>query len=206
MNELKMKKQGWERIVKLCLFVFLISAIFISCKTLPKFKGEADLCGLIVDENNAPVKDFVIYCKTDLETNTALTDESGMFVIHGVSSDVYRISGKKKNYALLDGEEFHFTDRSKIFCCQVESIEGAFKTVEQFLIRGEKKKAEQLLDNLYYDKKTPQEGVILVYRFFLTDKNREKKRIVSSIRKLGKIDDVDYSQYADALEGLIYED
>ncbi len=88
----------------------------------------------------------------------------------------------------------------------MESIEGAFKTVEQFLLRGEKKKAEQLLDSLYYDKKTPQEGVILVYRFFMADKNREKKRIVSSIRKLGKIDDVDYSQYADALEGLIYED
>ena len=180
--------------------------IFLSCKTLPKFKGDADLCGLIVDENNTPVKDFVIYCKTDFETNTALTDDSGMFVIHGVSSDVYTISGMKKNYAKLENEQFLFTDRSKIFCCQVESIEGAFKTVEEYILRGEKKKAEEVLDSLYYDKKTPQESVVLVYRFFLAEKNKDKKRIVSSIRKLGKIDDVDYSQYADALEGLIYED
>jgi hypothetical protein len=88
----------------------------------------------------------------------------------------------------------------------VESIEGAFKTVEEYILRGEKKKAEEVLDSLYYDKRTPQEAVVLVYRFFLAEKNKDKKRIVSSIRKLGKIDNVDYSQYADALEGLIYED
>lgn len=184
---------------------FATLLLFSSCRTLPKFKGEGDLCGLIVDENNTPVKEFVVYCKNDFETNTALTDESGMFVIHGVSSDVYKISGQKKNYVKLENEEFLFTDRSKIFCCQVESIDGAFKTVEELLLRGEKKKAEALLDKLYYDKKTPQDAVVLVYRFFLSDKNGDKKRIVSSIRKLGKIEGVDYSEYADALEGLIYE-
>lgn len=206
MNDQKMNKRWRNRISRQCFFIIFFSVSFISCKTLPKFKGDADLCGLIVDENNTPVKDFVIYCKTNLETNTALTDESGMFVIHGVSSDVYTISGKKKNYVKLEDEEFLFTDRNKIFCCQVESIEGAFKTVEEYILRGEKKKAEEVLASLYYDKKTPQEAVVLVYRFFLAEKNRDKKRIVSSIRKLGKIDDVDYSQYADALEGLIYED
>ena len=87
----------------------------------------------------------------------------------------------------------------------MESIEGAFKTIEELLLRGEKKKAEELLFQLYYDKKTPQDAVVLVYRFFLSDKAGEKKRLVSSIRKLGKIEDVDYSEYADALEGLIYE-
>ena len=206
MKKRKLIKLVCTRMLIPGLFVLLISVIFLSCKTFPKFKGDVDLCGLIVDENNAPVKDFVIYCKTNLENNTALTDESGMFVIHGVSSDVYTISGKKKNYVKLEDEEFLFTDRNKIFCCQVESIEGAFKTVEEYILRGEKKKAEEVLASLYYDKKTPQEAVVLVYRFFLAEKNRDKKRIVSSIRKLGKIDDVDYSQYADALEGLIYED
>ena len=190
---------------KIIFWGFAALMLFSSCRTLPKFKGEGDLCGLIVDENNAPVKEFVVYCKNDFETNTALTDESGMFVIHGVSSDVYKISGQKKNYVKLENEEFLFTDRSKIFCCQVESIDGAFKTVEELLLRGEKKKAEALLDKLYYDKKTPQDAVVLVYRFFLSDKNGDKKRIVSSIRKLGKIEGVDYSEYADALEGLIYE-
>lgn len=206
MKKRKLIKLVCTRMLIPGLFVLFISVIFLSCKTLPKFKGDADLCGLIVDENNTPVKDFVIYCKTDFETNTALTDESGMFVIHGVSSDVYTISGMKKNYVKLEDEQFLFTDRSKIFCCQVESIEGAFKTVEEYILRGEKKKAEEVLDSLYYDKKTPQEAVVLVYRFFLAEKNRDKKRIASSIRKLGKIDNVDYSQYADALEGLIYED
>ena len=192
------------KIKNVIISVFLI-VLFSSCKTLPRFKGEADLCGLIVDENNAPVKEFVIYCKNETETMSALTDESGMFVIRGVPSDVYKISGLKKNYVKLENEEFLFTDRSKIFCCQVESIEGAFKTVEELWLRGEKKKAEALLDTLYYDKKTPQEAVVLVYRFFLSEKVWDKKRIASSIRKLGKIEDVDYSEYADVLEALIYE-
>ena len=190
---------------KVFLLSVTMSLFLLSCKTLPGFKGQGDLCGLIVDENNAPVKEFVIYCKSDLETKTALTDESGMFVIHGMTSDAYKISGHKKNYVKLEDEEFLFTDRSKIFCCQVESIEGAFKTVEELLLRGEKKKAEELLSQLYYDKKTPQDAVVLVYRFFLSDKSGEKKRLVSSIRKLGKIEDVDYSEYSDALEGLNYE-
>ena len=200
----KLKVSGFLCLIKIT-GLMLILFFIISCRSLPKFNGQADLCGLLVDENNIPVKDFLIYCKNDLEMKTALTDESGMFVIHGVSSDVYKISGQKKNYVKLENEEFLFTDRSKIFCCQVESIEGAFKTVEELLLRGEKKKAEALLDKLYYDKKTPQDAVVHVYRFFLSDKNGEKKWIVSSIRKLGKIEGVDYSEYADALEGLIYE-
>ena len=62
-----------------------------------------------------------------------------------------------------------------------------------------------LLDRLYYDKKTPQEAVVLTYRFFLTDKSREKKKLVSSIKKIGRIENVDFSQYADLLEGMINE-
>ena len=173
---------------------FFIIALVSSCKSLPSFKGEGDLCGLIVDENNSPVKDFVIYCKNELDTRTALTDENGMFVVHGVPSGVYKISGQKKNYVKLENAEFLFTDRNKIFCCQVASVEGAFESVEELIIRGE-----------HYDRRTPQEAVVLTYRFFLTDKIREKKKIASSIKKIGRIENVDYSQYAELLEGLIDE-
>lgn len=186
--------------------VFCLTLAFLSCKTIPRFKGQGDLCGLVVDENNEPVKDFLIYCKNEFEvTSTALTNETGMFVIHGVPSGIYKISGKKKDYAKLAPVEFYFTDRDRIFCCQVESIEGAFKTAEQFMLRGEIKNAEAVIDSLYYDKKTPQQAVVLVYKFFLSDKNREKKRIINEIRKIGRIEDVDYSEYADSLEELLNE-
>ena len=52
-----MKKSGV--LLWLCLPAVL-SVFFISCKTMPRFKGEGDLCGLVVDENNEPVKDFLI--------------------------------------------------------------------------------------------------------------------------------------------------
>ena len=186
--------------------VFCLTLAFLSCKTIPRFKGQGDLCGLVVDENNEPVKDFLIYCKNEFEvTSTALTNETGMFVIHGVPSGIYKISGKKKDYAKLAWVEFYFTDRDRIFCCQVESIEGAFKTAEQFMLRGEIKNAEAVIDSLYYDKKTPQQAVVLVYKFFLSEKNREKKRIINEIRKIGRIEDVDYSEYADSLEELLNE-
>ena len=201
----KLKVSGFLCLIKIT-GLMLILFFIISCRSLPKFNGQADLCGLLVDENNIPVKDFLIYCKNDLEMKTALTDESGMFVIHGVDSGVYKISGQKKNYVRLEEREFLFTDRSKIFCCQVESIEGAFKSVEELIMRGEKKNAEGLLNQLYYDKKSPQEAVVLVYQFFLSEKSRDKKKLTSALRKIGKVEGVDYTQYADSLEDLIYEE
>ena len=44
-----------------------------------------------------------------------------------------------------------------------------------------------------------------MYKFFLSEKNREKKRIINEIRKIGRIEDVDYSEYADSLEELLNE-
>ena len=187
------------------LFGLISTVMFLSCRTLPKFNGEGDLCGLIVDEKNAPVKDFLIYCKNDLEIKTALTDASGMFVIHGVSSGAYKISGKKKNFVRLSDTDFLFNDRSKIFCCQVQSADGAFDAVEQLMLRGEERQALDVLENLYCDKKTPQEAVILTYRFFLSEKNKEKKKLVDSLRKIGRYGESDYEKYAVFLEELIDE-
>lgn len=195
---------------KNCLLPLLVCcalSVCLSCKTMPRFKGEGDLCGLVVDENNEPVKDFLIYCKNEFEiTNTAMTNETGMFVVHNVPSGVYKISGKKKDFVKLEATPFYYTDRDRIFCCQVSSIDAAFITVEQLMQRGEKKKAAELLENLYCEKKSPEQAVILVYKFFLSEKKREKKRYVSEIRKLGKIGMVDYSKFADSLEELINEE
>ena len=55
-----MKKQFF--IFALTCFIF----VMLSCKSMPRFKGEGDLCGLVVDENNEPVRDFLIYCKNDV--------------------------------------------------------------------------------------------------------------------------------------------
>lgn len=195
-----MKKQFF--IFAFTCFIF----VMLSCKSMPRFKGEGDLCGLVVDENNEPVRDFLIYCKNEFEvTTTALTNETGMFVIHGLTSGVYKISGKKKDYAKLAPVEFCFTDRDRIFCCQVESIDAAFKTVEEYMLRNELKNAEKVIDSLYYDKKTPEQAVVLVYKFFLSQKIREKKRIIAEIKKIGRIEDVDYSEYAVSLEELLNE-
>ena len=45
----------------LSIFTFLLfcNLYITSCATNPKFSGTGDLCGLVVDENNKPIKDFV---------------------------------------------------------------------------------------------------------------------------------------------------
>ena len=205
MNKKKLQRL-WPPVGLVMYALFLMPYFFSACSTLPKFSGEADLCGLIVDENNSPVKDFIVFCRNDMETyRTALTDENGMFVVHDVTSGVYKISGRRKNFRKLDETEFLFTDRNRIFCCQIESIEGTFKSVEKLMLRGERKNAEELLDKICYDKKTPQEAVILVYKFFLTEKQKEKKKLIAALRKIGRIEDVDYSKYADSMEVFINE-
>ena len=160
------------------------------------------LRGFYYNREGVPIKSASIRLRG---IGRSITDENGMFSIHGAASGEYKISGMKKDFVKLENTQFLFSDRSKIFCCQVESIECAFKSVEQLIIRGEKKMAEELLDNLFYDKRTPQEAVVLTYRFFLTEKAREKRKFASSIRKIGKSGDVDYSKYADMLEDLIEE-
>ncbi len=186
---------------------FLVLVFFISCASKPKFRGNGDLCGLVIDEKNRPVKDFLIFCDGPMNQNhTALTNDGGVFVIPDVPGGNYIISGKKLNYSGLEKTTYFFCDRTKIFCCQVSSIDATLESVSNLLIRGENQLAENQLNSLSYEKNSAEEAVVNFYRFYLAESKKEKIRIISKIRRISKQGKCDYSAFADSLEELVNEE
>ena len=183
-----------------------IFSVFISCASKPKFTGCADLCGLVVDEKNRPVQDFLIYCRGSMgENHTALTNESGIFVIQNVPCGSYEISGQKTQFMELEKTEYSFFDRTKIFCCQVFSFDAAMDSVLNLMQRGENKQAEKVLNSVTYENNSAEEAVIQFYKFYLTDSNKDRLKIIAKLRRLSVHGINDCSAFADTLEESIYE-
>ena len=82
-----MEKEKGTALWKLAVLIS-VTVLFFSCASKPVFSGKGDLCGLVVDENSKPVKDFVIYCESKsagkklAEVKPVLTNESGLFVFY----------------------------------------------------------------------------------------------------------------------------
>ena len=54
---------------------------FQSCASTAKFKGEGDLCGIIVDEKNLPVSGYFISCqKNGMPSGNAITRKAGFLL------------------------------------------------------------------------------------------------------------------------------
>ena len=192
----------------LLLFLFLLDAMILSCATKPKFSGNADLCGLVVDENNRPVKGFVIRAFCGISgIKSALTNENGIFVIENVPSGKIVISGEKKNYLKLSDANYQFINRSDIFCCQVKSVKAVINLVDELLMRDENQLALDLLDNVSCEKKSMEWRVVQSYKFFLTESKHKKKEILSSFKQTVGLEEAErqafLSEYAKSLEVFI---
>ena len=92
--------KGIKGVLRVSLLIFFI-CMFLSCTSKPRFTGNADLCGLVVDEQNKPVKGFVIRAFCGMSgMKSAVTNENGIFVIENVPSGKIMISGEKTNYSV----------------------------------------------------------------------------------------------------------
>ena len=189
------------------LMGMIASVIFLSCASKPKFNGTADLCGLVVDEENRPVSNFLILCDGAGGLNfTALTNESGIFVVKNLTCGNYQISGHKTNYQKLEKIDYAFYDRTKIFCCQVYSFDAALESVSNLMLRGENKAAEKMLEEISFEPSSNEAAVINFYRFYLTESSKDRMKIIAKLRKLSNLKQNDFSDFADTLEEYIYED
>lgn len=155
-----------------CLCLFFISFLFLSCVSKPGFEGYGDLCGMIIDENNRPVKNFIVYySKEPAVHKSAVTNESGIFVFHRVPSGKTVISGEKKNYTKLEKTEYQFYRRSDIICFQIMSLKKAVNEVEALAGRGEIKAALELLEQISCEKKTDEWNLLCAYKNILEELN-----------------------------------
>ena len=176
-----------QRIFILTLFCILC---ITSCVSKPKFSGTGDLCGIVIDENNKPVKDFVVYCKpsvTNIKTTTinikpVMTNESGLFVFYELPSGAYNISGEKENYLRISETSYHFSDRGKIICFQIKSFAGAIKAVDELLNLDQKKDAMEILNDINTNKSSAERYFVKAYQFFAVENEKDKKSIIRELR------------------------
>lgn len=157
------------------LVIFLL--VLSGCSSVPKFKGKGDLCGVVVDENNKPIKDFTVYCNSSLMAKKGtLTSETGMFVFQDMPSDDYVISGEKKGYVRLENTKYKFYDRGKIFCSQVIGIEKALDNVEEKILLQEYKEAQEILKTIEYGWGSYEGKVVKYYQDFISKLIKEEKK------------------------------
>ena len=150
---------------KVFFLLVMCQLFFLSCASKPVFEGKADLCGLVIDENNAPVKDFIVYCKAaDMKTwgNTplitpVLTNESGLFVFYGLSSGEYLLSGEKTNYLRITSTSYSFNDRTKIICLQTKSFKASVLNAGEMLRLGQVAEAIAILRGISCEHNSQEE-------------------------------------------------
>jgi len=185
-------------------FFLLLSILCFSCASHPDFEGYGDLCGMIIDEKNQPVDNFVVYySKAPFLNKSTVTNESGIFVFHNVPSGQSVISGEKKNFSRLKDSDYYFCDRSDIICFQVNSIKAVINEVDPLIKAGDKKKAYMLLDNVSCEEASEEWILIESYKFFLTESQDKKKKIINSIKKNTGDEDTFYSNYLNKLEEFL---
>lgn len=161
--------------------------LFSSCVSKPKFEGKGDLCGMIIDENNHPVKDFIVVCNAKGVSAQVIrpvaTNESGIFVFYDLPSGRYSLSGEKKNYMKLSNTDYRFDDRSKIICLQVKSFRAAIENAEELIRLGEKDEAIKILDSISCERKSNEALIIQAHKFFTADSDKERKSAAAKFKK-----------------------
>lgn len=192
--------------MKKLLILFICGFLFISCTTVPKFSGMNELCGVIVDENNKPVNEYVVKCGIDLLTaRVAITNERGIFVFHNMPAGKYYFWGEKKGWAKIVEQPFLYNSREKMFCCKVNSLETALDNVDVQIKCGNYRNALKLLDEISYENNTPEEAVILYYQVYLNIRTGNTKTARKIFSKLDKKNEFISNEMMKKMEEEIYE-
>ena len=177
---------------------------FQSCASTAKFKGEGDLCGIIVDEKNLPVSGYFISCqKNGMPSGNAITSESGLFIIQNLKCGKYVLDGKKINCTDIKNLEVNFRDRKSILCCKALTADGLFERVESLVMAGDFKQARRELKNLRYEGNTYVEKMIVVYKGWISAMEKDRKSALVDIKRMKRFREAGIGDFAEKLEGLL---
>lgn len=189
--------------LKSALLAFLIlDVFFVSCVSNEKLNDRCDLCGIVVDEKNMPIDEYVIYGKNGTYETSAITNSNGLFVLQNMPKGNCEIYGEKKGYCDLS-EKYFFYDMSKILCCQINSLPGAIDDVEKLIKQNEYKKANEIIDEVKFEHTTNEEIVVYSYKVYLDYKLREKEKMVIDLNYLKELDNQKISDFIEKMEELI---
>ena len=193
---------------KIFIYVILpfICFSFFSCASKPSFTGKGDLCGLVIDENNTPVKEAVIYCqaadekKLLVHPKPVLTNESGLFVFYGLPSGDYILSGEKNNFLKIEPVFYSFNDRTKIICIQTKSFKAAVLNAEELLCLGQAEEAGKLLRGIVCEPDSAEALYIQSYLFYTEKNEAAKEKLISVLRNQHSTKNPFFAEYAEKLE------
>lgn len=152
------------------LFIFsIICFCLCSCVSNHKIIKNSDFCGVVVDENNNPIPNFLVKCsKSNLYSQTAITNNSGIFLFPQMESGVYKISGSKDNFVILEEQEFYFNDNSSLFCCQIRSFLDVIESIDSLIENKEYEKGVLLLDKVKFKENSFSQSLYFVYKAYLS--------------------------------------
>ena len=119
--------------------------LFCGCASEPGFKGKGDLCGLVIDENNRPVRDFVVLS-----------------------------FGRKEKLFKIEETFYRFNDRSKIIVLQTRSFNSVILNAEELLQLNQFDEAADLLKNVCCEANSPEEEFFEKYVAKIQEVKNEK--------------------------------
>lgn len=126
----------------------LLCVSFVSCASNPKTVFQTgDFCGLIVDENNRPIKEFILEVNNQFKGGTYVTNNNGIFVVPSMETGKIFIKGKKKGYTILN-EEVNFLADQNLFCWQIKSMSGVLDDILVYVRTEQYRKALEHLQTV----------------------------------------------------------
>lgn len=153
-------------------FILIMFMLVTGCASKPK-SNSVELVGMIIDENNLPVKDFIVHCETDtFGTQIALTNENGLFVFPKQKKGKCFISGEKNGYAIMEPKKYKVGNNNKIFCCQISSCESVLGKVLQKFKCSDYEGGMNLLNDIYCEENSYENKVVSFYKKYSAEKNK----------------------------------
>lgn len=166
------KKNQILKISVIC-FALIFLLCFESCASKNIVPEKMDLYGLVIDENNQPVQDFIVRCRksTEKKEYSTLSGENGLFIFNEMKGGEYFVYGEKNGFAKLAEEKYEINVPQKMICIQVSSIDNVLNNVEKQVSLGNNQKALELLDEIKYQSGSCEEYVVENYRLIIEEIN-----------------------------------
>lgn len=190
--------------IKYLFFLAVTIEIFTSCVTETNIIKDGALCGIVVDENNKPVSNYLIYCfKNENNKLSTVTNDSGIFVFPDIEIGKYYIEGEKINFCDMEKQEYIFNDCTSLFCVQIMSFSECISNVDLLIEAGEFQKSLDLINSLSVKQKSNNETLLLCYSSYLNYALGNMKKSKNCLDELKKINNNYCSSFINTMEDII---
>lgn len=182
------------------------SLVLFSCASSPRFRGNGDFCGMIVDENNEPVNEYLVSCyKGGVVLGSALTNQSGIFAIQNIPAGKYTIEGQKEFYSDIKDLKVDFCFRDKFFCCTAFTTDGVFENVKRLIKLEDYDGALEQLRLLRCQRSSYVWKVRLCYESYVYALKKDTKAAANLLRRVRKLNESEFYSFASEVEEVLNE-